>query len=139
MANTEYDCLNCIGICCSVYDEVPVSRRDILRLARHFLLDEAQATRRFTRLKKGGRILKRKPDHLLGETCMFLDPQKRVCGIYEARPLVCREWPVHGDGGCVYYDLLQFERKQQSDETIVPLIQIKPLSEVLRANRRMKG
>lgn len=139
MANTEYDCLNCIGICCSVYDEVPVTRRDILRLARHFLLNEAQATRRFTKLKKGGRILKRKPDHLLGETCLFLDPQKRICGIYEARPLVCREWPVHGDGGCVYYDLLQFERRQQDDATIVTLIQIKPLREVLRSNRRMKG
>ncbi|HEX8423393.1 MAG TPA: YkgJ family cysteine cluster protein [Pyrinomonadaceae bacterium] len=139
MANTEYDCLNCIGICCSVYDEVPVTRRDINRLARHFLLTTEQTARRFTRSKKGVRILKRKPDHLLGETCMFLDPQKRVCGIYEARPLVCREWPVHGDGGCVYYDLLQFERRQQDDATIVTLIQIKPLKEVLRNNRRMKG
>lgn len=139
MANTGYDCLNCIGICCSVYDEVPVKRRDIARLARHFLRTEEQAARRFTRLKKGERILKRKPDHMLGETCMFLDPQKRVCGIYEARPLVCREWPVHGDGGCVYYDLLQFERRQQDDATIVTLIQIKPLREVLRNNRRTKG
>jgi Fe-S-cluster containining protein len=139
MANARYDCLNCIGICCSVYDQVPVTRRDIARLARHFLLTGEQATRRFTRLKKGVRILKRKPDHLLSETCMFLDPQKRVCGIYEARPQVCREWPVHGDGGCVYYDLLQFERRQQSDETIVPLIQIMPLRDVLRNNRRMKG
>jgi Fe-S-cluster containining protein len=139
MAKTEYDCLNCIGICCSVYDHVPVTRRDILRLARHFLVGEEEAVRRFTKLSSSGRILRRKRDPLLGQTCIFHDLEKRVCGIYAARPAVCREWPVHGDGGCVYYDLLQFERRQQSDETMVPLIQIKPLADVLRTNRRMKG
>ncbi|HLL71332.1 MAG TPA: YkgJ family cysteine cluster protein [Pyrinomonadaceae bacterium] len=138
MAKAEYDCLKCIGTCCSVYDQVPVTRRDVLRLARHFLLSEEEATRRFTKMSTSGRILRRKRDPLLGRTCMFHDLQKRVCGIYEARPQVCREWPAHGDG-CVYYDLLQFERKQQGDETIVPLIQIRPLKDVLRNNRRMKG
>ena len=139
MAKAEYDCLNCIGTCWSVYDHVPVTRRDILRLARHFLLSEEEATRRFTKMSSGGRVLRRKRDPLLGQTCMFLDLQKRVCGIYDARPQVCREWPVHGDGGCVYYDLLQFERTQQGDETIVPLIQIRPLKDVLRNNQRMRG
>lgn len=138
MAKDEYDCLNCVGLCCSVYDQVPVTRRDILRLARRFLLSEEGAMRRFTKMSSGGRVLRRKRDPLLGQTCMFHDLQKRVCGVYEARPQVCREWPVHGDGGCVYYDLLQFERRQQSDETIVPLIQIRPLKDVLRNNRRMK-
>jgi hypothetical protein len=49
---------------------------------------------------------------------------------------------VHGDGGCVYVydDLLQFERqRQQGDETIIPFIRLKPLADVLRTNRRMKG
>ena len=138
MAKAEYDCLNCVGICCAIYEEVPLTRRDIVRLARHFLLDEESAMRRFTKLWKGVRILRRRRDQLLGETCMFLDPQRRICGIYEARPRVCREWPVHGDGGCVYYDLLQFERRQQNDATVIPLIQIKSLREVLGKNRRMK-
>jgi Fe-S-cluster containining protein len=116
-----------------------VTRRDVRRLARRFLVSEEEAARRFTKMSSGGRILRRKRDPVLGQTCMFHDLEKRVCGIYESRPAVCREWPVHGDGGCVYYDLLQFERRQQGDETVVPLIQIKPLADVLRTNRRMKG
>lgn len=140
MGNALYDCLNCVGICCSVYDHVPVTRRDVLRLASHFLVGEEEAVRRFTKMSAAsGRILRRKRDPVLGQTCIFHDLEKRVCGIYEARPAVCREWPVHGDGGCVYYDLLQFERRRHADETVVPLIQIKPLKDVLRARRKRKG
>lgn len=125
MAKLKFDCLNCIGICCSVYDHVPVTKRDIRRLARYFQVSVEAATRRFTKLRKGERILRRKHDPLLGQTCTFHDLKRRVCGIYEGRPHVCRVWPTHGDGSCVYYDLLQFERRQQGVHDVVPLIQIK--------------
>ena len=54
--------------------------------------------------------------------CKFLDPDTRRCTIYHARPLVCREFPARAR--CAYYDLLQFERVQQGDDTVVPLVQI---------------
>lgn len=31
-----FDCLNCIGICCSVYTWVEVNKRDVNRIAKHF-------------------------------------------------------------------------------------------------------
>jgi hypothetical protein len=35
---------------------------------------------------------------------------------------VCREFPARTR--CAYYDLLTFERSQQGDETVLPLVQI---------------
>jgi hypothetical protein len=127
MVREKFDCLNCIGICCSVYDHVQVGKRDVRRLAKHFGLSPEAARLKFTKFSEGETILKRKRDPLLGRTCMFFDLEKRLCGIYEARPAVCRDWPTHGDGSCVYYDVLQFERRQQGEHDILPLIQIKPL------------
>jgi Fe-S-cluster containining protein len=123
MGNT-YDCLNCVGICCSVYTRVEVTKRDINRIARHFRITPEAATLKYTKVVQGERVLRRKKDELLGETCIFHDTEKRLCGQYEARPLVCRVWPDHGDGGCVYYDVLQFERDQQGTDTVFPLIQL---------------
>ncbi|HZS35814.1 MAG TPA: YkgJ family cysteine cluster protein [Polyangia bacterium] len=125
MARAKYDCSRCVAYCCSVYDEVQVDRRDLARLARHFGVSTRAATARFTKLVRGTRVLRRKRDSLFGWTCGFLDPKSRACGIYDARPRVCRTWPEHGDG-CVYYDLLEFEREQQGDDRVVALIQIKP-------------
>ena len=53
---------------------------------------------------------------------MFLDQETRGCTIYHARPAVCREYPARSR--CTYYDMLQFERRQQQDETVVPVVQI---------------
>ncbi|MFL6213060.1 MAG: YkgJ family cysteine cluster protein [Blastocatellia bacterium] len=119
-----FDCLNCVGICCSVYNRVEVSKRDINRIARHFRITPEAATLKYTKVVDGDRVLRRKKDELLGETCTFFDLDKRLCGQYEARPLVCRVWPDHGDGGCVYYDVLQFERDHQDTDTVFPLIQL---------------
>ncbi len=125
MARAKYDCSNCVAYCCSVYDEVQVGRKDVARLARHFGLGPRAAAARFTKLVGRTRVLTRKRDPLLGEACAFLDVESRACGIYDARPRVCRIWPEHGDG-CVYYDLLQFEREQQGDDRVVALVQIQP-------------
>jgi len=127
MATTEtersyYDCTKCPAYCCSVYERVQLTERDIKRLAAHFGVDVETALRRFTTTWKGERLLRRKADPILGKACTFLDPATRQCTIYDARPLVCRNFPDRVR--CAYYDLLQFERIQQGDDTVVPLVQI---------------
>jgi Fe-S-cluster containining protein len=101
---------------------VQVTKRDIRRLADHFGVDFETAQKRYTTTWQGEPILRRKADPIFGKACKFLDPATRQCTIYDARPLVCREFP--GRVRCAYYDLLQFERIQQGDDTVVPLVQI---------------
>jgi Fe-S-cluster containining protein len=88
----------------------------------HFGVSPEIATQRFTKLFGKERILRRKADRLFGQACMFLDQETRKCTIYHARPLVCREFPT--TSRCSYYDLLQFERKQQDDPDVIPLVKI---------------
>ena len=117
-----YDCVDCPAYCCSVYERVQVTPRDIRRLARHFGVTEEVATARYTKMYANERVLRRKKDPLFGETCQFLNLETRGCGIYHARPAVCREFPI--TKRCAYYDLLRFERQQQDDPNTVPLVQI---------------
>lgn len=125
MENLEFDCLKCVGFCCSLYERIPVNARDIRRLAKYHAITPEQAQRKFTKLHKvtRERVLRRKPDPILGETCIFFDLEKRLCGIYAGRPGVCREWPIHSNR-CVYYDVLQFERVQQGSGEVLPIFQI---------------
>ncbi len=44
-----FDCNKCPAFCCSVYERVQVSTRDISRLARHFGVSFETAKRRRTR------------------------------------------------------------------------------------------
>jgi Fe-S-cluster containining protein len=118
-----FDCAKCPGFCCSIYEVVAVTDRDLARLAKHHGLGVRAAERKFTRKSGDDRVLRRKKDALLGSTCRFLDPVKRNCTIYEARPTVCRGYP--GQSRCVYYEVVQFERNVQEDEDVVPLIQIR--------------
>ena len=117
-----YDCTKCPAYCCSIYDRVQVTKRDITRLADHFGVDFETAQKRYTTTWQGEPILRRKADPIFGKACKFLDPTTRRCTIYHARPQVCREFPDRVR--CAYYDLLQFERIQQGDDTVVPLVQI---------------
>ncbi|MCA1633485.1 MAG: YkgJ family cysteine cluster protein [Acidobacteria bacterium] len=117
-----FDCNKCPAYCCSVYDRVQVTKRDITRLAKHFGISFETARRRYTKDYKGERVLKRVEDKIFEETCMFLDQETRGCTIYHGRPGVCREYPARTR--CAYYDLLRFERIQQGDETAIPLVQI---------------
>src|SRR5687768_8679749 len=121
-APASYDCTKCPAYCCSVYERVQVTPRDVNRLAKHFRLNYEAALVRFTRAYKEERILRRKADPVLGQACTFLNPVTRQCKIYHARPLVCREYP--DAKRCGYYDLLQFERQQQNDPNVLPLIRI---------------
>lgn len=120
---TFYDCTKCPAFCCSVYERVEVKARDLRRLAAHFGITEEEAARRHTRLfDDKERILRRKKDPLLGTTCKFLDLKTRGCSIYEARPAICRTYPARPR--CGYYDLYRFEKEQQGDPDVIPLIQL---------------
>ena len=44
------------------------------------------------------------------------------CGIYHARPAVCREFPT--TTRCAYFDLYKFELEQQDDPDTLPIVQI---------------
>ena len=117
-----YDCLKCPAYCCSIYERVQVTPRDIRRLANHFGITPEVATERYTKVFGKERILRRKADPIFGMACTFLNPETRQCGIYQARPLVCREFPAAPR--CAYYDLLEFERIQQDDPDVLPLVKI---------------
>jgi Fe-S-cluster containining protein len=119
---TYFDCAKCPAYCCSIYDRVQVTKRDINRLAKHFGVSYETARRRYTTQWEDERVLKRVKDVIFPETCTFLDQKTRGCTIYHARPAVCREYP--GRPRCAYYDVLQFERRQQGDETVIPVVQI---------------
>ncbi len=120
--NGYYDCSKCPAYCCSVYERVSVDKRDLKRLAKHFGLSVRATVQRFTKIHSGERVLRRKADPIFGQACTFLNPLTRQCTIYHARPKVCRDFP--STKRCAYYDLLQFEREQQGDDTVVPLVQI---------------
>ena len=119
-----FDCSKCPAYCCSIYERVIVTKRDLNRLAKHFGVTAEVAAKRYTKIHKesGERVLRRKKDVIFEEACQFIDPETRGCTIYHARPEVCREYPDRSR--CAYYDLLQFERRQQDDESVLPLIQI---------------
>ena len=117
-----YDCAKCPAFCCSIYERVAVTKRDLTRLARHHGLTTDAASKRFTKAYGKERVLRRKKDPVLGTACRFLDPETRGCTIYLARPTVCRDYP--GELRCGYYDVLQFERRVQEDQDVIPLIQI---------------
>ena len=117
-----FDCSKCPAFCCSVYERVPVNKRDITRLAKHFGVSFETAQRRYTKMTNGERVLRRTGDEIFEETCVFLNQETRGCSVYHARPGVCREYPDRSR--CAYYDLMQFERRHQDDPNVVPLIQI---------------
>jgi uncharacterized protein len=118
----KYDCDKCVAYCCSIYDRVQVTARDIKRLALYFGVSPEVATTRYTKVWEKERILRRRADRLFGQACMFLNQDTRKCTIYNARPGTCREFPT--TSRCAYYDLIEFEREQQNDPDVIPLVKI---------------
>jgi Fe-S-cluster containining protein len=114
-----YNCSKCPAYCCS-YDRVEVTKRDLLRIARHFGISYKQAEQRYTKASPVGRILRQKHDHVFKRVCEFLDSETRQCGIYDARPAVCRNYP--DTVRCSYYDFLASERRRQCDPEFIPLV-----------------
>ena len=120
----QFDCNKCPAFCCSIYERVAINKRDLNRLAKHFDETPEVAARRHTKIHKesGERVLRRAPDPVLGESCKFLNKITRGCGVYFARPGVCREYPNRTR--CSYYDVYRFEMKQQDDARVLPLFKI---------------
>lgn len=111
---TFYDCHNCPSYCCT-YPRIPVTVRDIRRLAKHFELSEDEAREQFS--KPGWtpreRVMRHQDDEVFGSACRFLDLETRLCTVHEVRPSVCRG---HPDGpNCGYYVFLMAERRDQND------------------------
>lgn len=123
LAKKHYDCDNCPSYCCS-YPRIQLENGDLERLAAHFAMTRKEAKKRFTRRdkseekkSKAPRILRHKEDEIFGTICTFFDQDSRGCGIYQARPETCREYP--GRKRCGYYEFLSFERDAQQDPDYV--------------------
>ncbi len=119
LAKKHYDCSKCPSYCCS-YPRIQLENGDLERLAAHFEMTRKKARKRFTRKDKSEakngkapRILRHKEDEIFGTICTFFDHDNRGCGIYEARPQTCRDYP--GRKRCGYYEFLSFERDAQRD------------------------
>jgi Fe-S-cluster containining protein len=118
-----FDCIECPAFCCGFYGRVIVEDSDVERMAQELQIPFAEAEKRFTRTVDGERLLRRRKDHLLGESCKFLHPKTRGCTIYSVRPEICRVYP--NTQRCVYYDLWKFEQEQQEGRgRVIPLVQI---------------
>jgi Fe-S-cluster containining protein len=112
-----YNCSNCPGYCCS-YPVIPLTKRDVERLARHHGLSYKDAKAKFTKEAHGHKYtMRRKRDEIYGRICRFFDTTERRCTIYHARPATCRSYP--GQGRCGYYDFLMHERRCQRDDEFV--------------------
>jgi hypothetical protein len=72
-----FNCSKCPAFCCSIYERVEVTKRDLNRLARHFRVTPEVARERYTRDWEGERVLNRVDDVIFPKTCMFLDQQTR--------------------------------------------------------------
>ena len=113
-----YDCLNCPSYCCT-YPRIPVTKRDLRRLARHLGLSEDEARERYTKpgWTSRERVMRHQKDEIFGSACRFLDLETRLCTVHQHRPSVCRG---HPDGpNCGYYTFLMSERRDQDDPTAV--------------------
>jgi len=98
-----------------------VTRRDLERLAKYFKLTFSKAKAKFvTSGDERRRRIQDAPqaDDHFGRICRFFDTEKRCCTVYEARPAICRDYPV---GRCGYYDFLANERRTQEDPDHVAL------------------
>jgi uncharacterized protein len=73
-----YNCSKCPAYCCS-YDRIEVTKRDLLRIAKHFGISYKQAELRHTKSSPDGRVLRHKKDHIFKKVCGFLDQEKRQC------------------------------------------------------------
>jgi Fe-S-cluster containining protein len=111
---TKYNCAKCPGYCCS-YPVIPLTKRDVQRLADHFGLGFKDARRKYTKVDGDEPYaMRRKADEHYGRICQFFDTDARRCTIYTARPGICRSYP--GGTSCGYYEFLASERNSQDDK-----------------------
>ena len=105
----RFVCTGC-GVCCRWPGHVLLTDADISKLAGHLAMDGAYFIAQYTRLASNRAQLSLK-DQTDG-SCIFLDGD--MCGVYEARPLQCRSFPVAWQvrQGCPELDRLHDEQKR---------------------------
>jgi len=84
-----FECTGCGDCCTGAPGYVWVNREERIALAAAVGLTLDEFEDRYTRSVGKRRSL----IEFDGGDCVFFDPEKRVCGVYEARPRQCRTWP----------------------------------------------
>ena len=79
-------CKKC-GKCCEECKNIILSKEDFERISNHFNLSHSEFKRRFK--------LKFKKEHWHFSECPFFNKEKRLCKIYDIRPLVCKQFPYN--------------------------------------------
>lgn len=105
------NCLKCTGHCCTagVHFEIGLHEADVVRLAEHLGMSKEKFVKKYidpmyTTLGYPHQFAFREDKKAEGGWCCpFLEIDKRGagrCGVYEARPAVCRGFPAHN---CEYF------------------------------------
>ena len=94
VAGLAFECAGCGGCCAGPAEGyVWVTAREIIAIAAHLGLSEADMLRRHVRQVGSRQSLKEDP---LTRDCLFLRGDadgRRTCAIYAVRPVQCRTWP----------------------------------------------
>jgi Fe-S-cluster containining protein len=92
----QFTCTQCGNCCTGAPGFVWITRQEIVRLAQLLRLSPQETVDRYCR-KSAEQFSLRERRNAQGQyDCVFLQEApggKRVCGVYEARPLQCRTWP----------------------------------------------
>lgn len=99
-----FSCTQCGNCCTGAPGYVWVSDIEIDRFCAHLRMDRQDFIKRYCRLVGGRVSLKERKNHRNEYDCVFLEEiehrladgsikRKRVCTVYEVRPLQCRTWP----------------------------------------------
>ena len=87
-AGLRFRCTGCGKCCTGSSGSVYLSQTDLERLANLFRLTVGAFARKYTRVRKGQRVL---IDGAASRDCVFLTAGS--CSVYEARPTQCRTYP----------------------------------------------
>lgn len=102
-------CSDCRATCCTLPVEVQLS--DLVRMGLVDAFESADLRAVAKRLQKSGVVERFHQktgiftlSRMANEDCQFLDPQRRLCTIYDKRPDTCRNHPQVGPkpGFCAY-------------------------------------
>ena len=88
-AGLRFKCTECGDCCSGAPGYVWVNKAEIAALAEKMELDVDAFESRYVRSIGIRKSLVEFPN---GD-CVFLDGERRTCGVYDARPRQCRTWP----------------------------------------------
>lgn len=96
----RFSCTQCGNCCTGGPGYVWTSSVEIDRFARYLRMDRSEFLKKYCRLIGGKVSLKERKNHRGEYDCVFLEEievrpgrRKRVCTVYDVRPLQCRTWP----------------------------------------------